>query len=121
MLLQIACSYFLFILSLNVFSTGYNYLDFRFHWTPMEISYFFATFNILMALVGGWVILWIVPKRLSEENAGLFGISVQVLIILCSSSSWYCCVGWRLWWGPVVLLLLLLLSLLSLIQTSKRD
>lgn len=86
MLLRIACSYFLFVLSLNVFATGYNYMDYRFHWTPAEISYFFATYNILMAFAGGWAIRGIVPKRLSEENGALFGISVQVLcrILICS-------------------------------------
>ncbi|CAN0531091.1 unnamed protein product, partial [Ectocarpus sp. 12 AP-2014] len=72
-LLRIACSYFLFVLSLNVFATGYNYVDYRFGWTPSEISYFFATYNILMALAGGWVIRFIVPKRLTEEKGALFG------------------------------------------------
>ncbi|CAN0305662.1 unnamed protein product, partial [Ectocarpus sp. 4 AP-2014] len=75
---RIACSYFLFVLSLNVFATGYNYVDYRFGWTPSEISYFFATYNILMALAGGWLIRFIVPKRLTEEKGALFGISVQV-------------------------------------------
>ena len=81
MLLQVAFSYFLFILSLNVFAAGYNYLDFRFHWSPLEISYFFATFNALMAIAGGWGLRCIVPKRLSEENGALFGIFIQVGLI----------------------------------------
>ena len=78
MLLQVAFSYFLFVLSLNVFAIGYNYLDFRFHWSPLEISYFFATFNALMAIAGGWGLRGVVPKRLSEENGALLGILIQV-------------------------------------------
>ncbi|CAM9626616.1 unnamed protein product [Ectocarpus fasciculatus] len=93
-LLWIACSYFLFVLSLNVFATGYNYVDYRFGWTPSEISYFFATYNILMALAGGWVIRLIVPKRLSEENGALFGISVQVFAVTVSG---LCFRGWMLY------------------------
>lgn len=77
-LLRIAFSYFCFVLSLNVFATGYNYFDFRFHWAPLEISYFFATFNTLMAFAGGIGIRFLVPKFLSEERGALFGISVQV-------------------------------------------
>lgn len=76
--MQIAFSYFLFILSLNVFAAGYNYLDFRFDWSPLEISYFFATFNIFMAIAGGWGIRRVVPTRLSEENGALVGITIQV-------------------------------------------
>ncbi|CAN0474484.1 unnamed protein product, partial [Ectocarpus sp. 12 AP-2014] len=93
-LLRIACSYFLFVLSLNVFATGYNYVDYRFGWTPSEISYFFATYNILMALAGGWVIRFIVPKRLTEEKGALFGISVQVFSVLVSG---LCFRGWMLY------------------------
>ncbi|CAM9485336.1 unnamed protein product [Hapterophycus canaliculatus] len=93
-LLRIAFSYFAFILSLNVFATGYNYVDYRFHWTPPEISYFFATYNIMMAIAGGWVIRFIVPARLSEENGGLFGIFVQA----CATTvSGLCFRGWMLY------------------------
>eukprot|EP00903_Cladosiphon_okamuranus_P016910 g15589.t1 len=93
-LLQIACSYFLFVLSLNVFATGYNYVDYRFHWTPPEISYFFATYNILMALAGGWAIRAIVPKRLSEETGALFGIAIQACAVTLSG---FCFRGWMLY------------------------
>lgn len=78
LLLVVALSYFLFVLSLNVFSVGYNYLDYRFSWSPLEISYFFATYNVFMGLAGGLFIRWIVPRYLSEEYGALFGISVQV-------------------------------------------
>ena len=66
------------MLSLNVYSTAYNYFDFRFHWSPLDISYFFATFNASMAIAGGWAIRYIVPKRLSVENGVLFGFFLQV-------------------------------------------
>eukprot|EP00752_Nemacystus_decipiens_P005146 g4669.t1 len=94
MLLRIACCYFLFVLSLNVFASGYNYIDYRFHWTPPEISYFFATYNIAMALAGGWAIRGIVPGRLSEENGALLGISVQVCAVTLSG---LCFRGWMLY------------------------
>ncbi|CAM9256889.1 unnamed protein product [Scytosiphon promiscuus] len=93
-LLRIAFCYFAFVLSLNVFATGYNYVDYRFHWTPPEISYFFATYNILMALAGGWVIRGIVPSRLSEENGALFGIFVQACAVTVSG---LCFRGWMLY------------------------
>lgn len=78
LLLLVAISYFLFVLSLNAFSVGYNYLDYRFSWSPLEISYFFATYNVFMGLAGGLCIRWIVPRYLSEEYGVLFGITVQV-------------------------------------------
>lgn len=75
-------SYFLYVMAFNIFSAFYNYLDFRFHWTPLEKSYLFAAHNVSMALVGGLGIRSLVPERLSEEHGALFGISVQVGFVL---------------------------------------
>lgn len=81
-LLSLALSYFFFMMSLNVFSIMYNYLDLRYHWRPLRISVFFASYNALFALAAGIGTQYIVPKRLTEEQGALFGLSLQVNLVL---------------------------------------
>ena len=67
-----------FCFSLNVFCVYYNYLDFRYHWSALDISFFFSTFGLTLALTSGVVIRFLVPKRLSMERGVMLGMFLQV-------------------------------------------
>lgn len=78
LLMQLAVVLACFSLSLNVFSVYYNYFDFRYHWSPLDISLYFSTFGILLALTSGLFIRFLVPKRLSVGRGVLLGLALQV-------------------------------------------
>lgn len=67
-----------FCFSLNAYTVYYNYLDFRYHWSALDISYFFSTFGVLLALTSGVIIRFLVPKRLSMERGVILGMLMQV-------------------------------------------
>lgn len=76
--MQLAVVLSCFSLSLNVFSVYYNYFDFRYHWSPLDISLYFSTVGILLALTSGLLIRFLVPKRLSVGRGVLLGLALQV-------------------------------------------
>lgn len=76
--MQMAAVLSCFSLSLNVFCVYYNYLDFRYHWDALDISLFFSTFGVLLALTSGFIIRFLVPNRLSMEKGVLLGLLLQV-------------------------------------------
>lgn len=78
LLMQMAGVLLCFSLSLNVFCVYYNYLDFRYHWNALDISFFFSALGVLLALTSGVMIRFLVPKRLSMERGVLIGLSLQV-------------------------------------------
>lgn len=80
LLLHISVCYLLFILSLNAFSAGYNYVHYRFDWSPFQISIFFAVFNSTLALSSGLVTRLLVPRLMSEEHGALLGTFIQVRV-----------------------------------------
>ncbi|CAM9256814.1 unnamed protein product [Scytosiphon promiscuus] len=77
LLMQMAMVLSCFSLSLNVFCVYYNYLDFRYHWNALDISFFFSALGVLLALTSGVMIRFLVPKRLSMERGVLLGLSLQ--------------------------------------------
>lgn len=69
-------------MSLNVFSVWYNYFDFQFHWSALDISLFFSAFGLALAATSGLGIRFLVPQRLSEEQGVLLGLFLQVWVVL---------------------------------------
>eukprot|EP00903_Cladosiphon_okamuranus_P016907 g15586.t1 len=66
-----------FCFALNVFCVYYNFLDFRYHWNALDISFFFSTFGLTLALTSGFVIRFLVPNRLSMERGVMLGMFLQ--------------------------------------------
>ncbi|CAN0218419.1 unnamed protein product [Ectocarpus sp. 12 AP-2014] len=92
-LMQLAVVLACFSLSLNVFSVYYNYFDFRYHWSPLDISLYFSTFGILLALTSGILIRFLVPKRLSMGRGVLLGLALQsssTTLFGLASQGWMC-------------------------------
>lgn len=79
--MELALCLFCFALALNVYSVYYNYFDFRYNWSALEISYFFSAFGVLLALTSGMGIRFLVPKRLTEGQGILLGWSLQVRVM----------------------------------------
>eukprot|EP00752_Nemacystus_decipiens_P005145 g4668.t1 len=91
-----------FCFSLNVFCVYYNYLDFRYHWSALDISFFFSTFGLTLALTSGVIIRFLVPRRLSMERGVMVGMFLQA----ASATSYGLAPrGWILY--PVLLLTVL--------------
>lgn len=72
-----------FCFALNVFCVYYNYLDFRYQWNALDISFFFSTFGLTLALTSGVIIRFLVPKRLSMERGVMLGMFLQVRRFSC--------------------------------------
>lgn len=65
-------------LAFGIFDVYYNYLDFRYHWSALEISLFFSAQGLVLALMSSIGIRFFVPKRLSEGQGALVGFTLQV-------------------------------------------
>lgn len=63
---------------MNVFVVWYNFLDYKFQWSPLDIAFFFSAFGLALALVSGVIIRFLVPAMLSETQAVMLGLSLQV-------------------------------------------
>lgn len=65
-------------LAFGIFGVYYNYLDFRYHWSALEISFFFSAQGLVLSLMTSIGIRLFVPKRLSEGQGTLVGFTLQV-------------------------------------------
>ena len=64
--------------SLAVNTVYYNYLDFRYHWSALDISIFFSTNGVLLVITSGVIIRFLLPKRLSMGHGLMLGMLMQV-------------------------------------------
>ena len=78
LLTQLSLCLCLYSLAINVYTIFYNYLDYRYHWGPLEISVFFSVFGVILALTTGLGIRIIVPKLLSEGRGIVVGMLMHV-------------------------------------------
>ena len=78
LLTEMAGALLCFCLSLYVSIVYYNYLDFRYHWNALDISFLYSTNGVLLALTSGVVIRFLLPKRLSMEQGMMLGMLMQV-------------------------------------------
>lgn len=85
-LILLALCIFCFCLALNVAGVYYNYLDFRYHWSALEISFFYSSLGVMLALTSSVGIRFLVPKLLSEGQGILLGLTLQVRLcfFLCT-------------------------------------
>lgn len=77
-LLLLSLCVFCVSMAVAVFDVYYNYLDFRYHWSALEISYFYSLLGVLLAATSSVGIRFLVPKRLSEGQAILLGFTINV-------------------------------------------
>ena len=64
--------------SLAVNTVYYNYLDFRYHWSALDISLFSSSNGVLLTLTSGVIIRFLLPKRLSMGRGLMIGMLLQV-------------------------------------------
>lgn len=76
---------FLLSLSVQVYRVWYNYFDYKFEWSPLEISIFISTFGLSSAIVSGALIRVLIPRCMLETQAILLGVSLQVSLVSLST------------------------------------
>lgn len=89
-LMLLALCIFCCTLAVNVFGVYYNYLDFRYHWSALEISLFYSALGLLLALMSSAGIRFLIPKRLSEGQGTLVGLMMQVRLCFVSMRGSIC-------------------------------